>query len=101
MSLLLRYIKEIADLRGDDNLIISHAKPHKAVHVDVELEGIDIEMYKPHSTRAAATSKAKSKQVPINHILQSGMWSNTSTFAKFYDKTIVIMTALDCFRRQC
>ena len=50
--------------------------------------GINTEIYKPHSTRAAATSKAKKKQVPLNIITQTAMWSQSSTFAKFYHTTI-------------
>lgn len=50
--------------------------------------GIDISVYKAHSTRAAVTSAAKGKQVPIDTILSSAGWSSESTFARFYDKPI-------------
>ena len=97
VTLLKEYIEKTVDLREEDNIIISFVKPHKAVHVDtirrwittvMSFAGIDTSLYKPHSTRAASTSKAKSRQVPLTEIIKAGMWSNGSTFAKFYDKTI-------------
>lgn len=50
--------------------------------------GIDTSVYKAHSTRAAVTSAAKGKQVPIDTILSTAGWSSESTFARFYDKPI-------------
>ena len=97
VTLVKQYVVKTADLREDDNLIVSFVKPHRAVHVDtirrwitnvMSLSGINTELYKPHSTRAASTSKAKDKQVPLAQIMKAAMWSTSSTFAKFYDKTI-------------
>ena len=99
VTLVKQYVAKTADLREDDNLIVSFVKPHRAVHVDtirrwitnvMFLSGINTELYKPHSTRAASTSKAKEKQVPLAQIMKAAMWSTSSTFAKFYDKTIDI-----------
>lgn len=50
--------------------------------------GIDTSVYKAHSTRAAVTSAAKGKKVPIDTILSTAGWSSESTFARFYDKPI-------------
>ena len=50
--------------------------------------GVDISIYKPHSVRTAAVSKAKSNMVPIDEILKTAGWSSERTFAKFYDKNI-------------
>ena len=50
--------------------------------------GINVEMFKPHSTRAAATSKASASFVPLHQILSTAGWSSASTFAKFYNKQI-------------
>ena len=44
--------------------------------------------YGPHSTRAAATSKAKQVGVDIGTIIKTAGWSNAKTFAKFYDRQI-------------
>lgn len=99
VRLIDTYMQRTKDIRdGENQLLISFQKPHKAVSVDtvrrylltvLELSGIDTSIYKPHSTRAAATSKAKAKNVPIDTILQAGMWTRESTFSKFYDRPIV------------
>ncbi len=39
--------------------------------------GIDITTFKPHSTRAASTSKAKAVAVPIQKIQNTAGWSLT------------------------
>jgi len=51
--------------------------------------GIDAEVFKPHSTRAASTSKANSCQVPIDVILKATSGKGDCTFRKFYNKPIV------------
>jgi hypothetical protein len=51
--------------------------------------GVDTQIFKPHSTRAAATSKAKTASVPIQDILNKAGWSSSRTFDKFYHKHIV------------
>lgn len=104
VTLLDLYVNLTAELRSDDHLLVSFVKPHNKVHVDtirrwitnvMSLSGIDIEAYKPHSTRAAATSKAKAKQVPLEVIMGAAMWSNSCTFAKYYDKVVEVSTK-DC-----
>ena len=50
--------------------------------------GIDVKVFKPHSTRAACTSKAHSCQVPLDIILQAASWKIDCTLRKFYSKTI-------------
>lgn len=92
------YIDRTSHLRGEtDQLLIGYQKPHKPVSTDtiarwiknvMAKAGIDTSVYKAHSTRAAATSAAKGKQVPIDTILSVAGWSSESTFARFYDKPI-------------
>lgn len=91
------YIQRTKELRKNDSLLISWMKPYKAVHVDtirrwilcvMELAGIDITLFKAHSTRSASVSKAHNKNVPLETILDAGMWNNESTFTKFYHKEI-------------
>ena len=50
--------------------------------------GIDVEVFKPHSTRAASTSKANACQVPIDVILKAASWKGDCTFRKFCNKPI-------------
>ena len=95
---LQAYIDRTSHLRGEtDQLLIGYQKPHKPVSTNtiarwlknvMAKAGIDTSVYKAHSTRAAVTSAAKGKQVPINTILSAAGWSNENTFARFYDKPI-------------
>ena len=54
----------------------------------MSLAGIDTDIFKAHSTRSAATSKAKEADVPIEEIMKQAGWSQVSTFATFYDKKV-------------
>ena len=51
--------------------------------------GIDTDLFKAHSTRAAASSAAKNSHIPINDIMKIAGWSNANTFRQFYDKTVL------------
>ena len=71
-------------------------KNHKAISKDtlskwikqvLELLGIDTSIYKAHSTRSAASSAAH-QRLDISFILKSAGWSNSQTFATFYNKSI-------------
>ena len=48
--------------------------------------GVDVTTFKPHSTRAAAASKAKNASVPVKEILDTAGWSSERTFDRFYNK---------------
>ena len=51
--------------------------------------GIYVTVYKPHSVRSAAASKAKANNVSFMEIMKTAGWSSAATFAKFYDRKIV------------
>ena len=51
--------------------------------------GIDIHKYVTHSCRAAASSFAFNKNIPLKTIMDSCGWSSAATFANHYKKTIV------------
>ena len=95
---LTEYISRTEKLvRNEPNLFISYIKPHKAVTKDtiarwckctLALSGIDISKYSTHSSRSAASSKAKEKGIAVNQIIDSAGWSNEQTFAKFYERPI-------------
>lgn len=96
VTIIKEYIKRTKDLRNTEKLLISTIKPHKQVSKStisrwiklvMAKAGIDPE-FKPHSTRAAATSKANLHGVPLDIIIKSAGWSNTSVFAKFYKKPV-------------
>ena len=69
------YLRRTKPLRGDSTkLFISFMKAHKHISREtlsrwiktvIEAAGIDTSIFHPHSTRAAATSKAKETCVPI------------------------------------
>ena len=93
------YLNKTAAYRGkQQQLFLSYLYPYRAVSKDtisrwlkrVMFEaGIDTNIFKPHSTRAASASAAVRDDVPIDEILQSAGWSNCRTFKTFYDKIIL------------
>ena len=96
---LKAYLDRTSTLReGAQQLFVSYSKPFRPVARDtisrwvktvMEKSGIDVNLFKPHSTRAAATSKALLKSVPLEHILSVAGWSSYDTFAKFYKKPVI------------
>ena len=95
---LERYLELTEHMRDNHTkLFISYSKPHKPVSKDtvsrwvkltLSMAGVDTDIYAAHSTRAAATSKAKYKHVPLTSIMKAAHWANISVFRKFYDLPI-------------
>ena len=95
---LTEYLSRTKPLRGNvKQLLISFVKPYKSVctstisrwiRLVMSYSGVNVDQFKPHSVRAAATSKAKANSVPIDRIMDTAGWSSRSTFAKFYDKPV-------------
>ena len=95
---LSRYLTVTQTLRNNNTkLFISYIRPHRPITKDtfsrwikwiMQLAGIDTSIFKAHSTRAAATSKAMAKDIPLETIMTAAGWNRTSTFYKFYYKTI-------------
>ena len=76
---------------------LGEAKSHKGVSKDTISRwirairtnaGIDMNVFKQHSTRSAATSKALQLCVPIQDVLKQAGWSNQRTFGRFYNKPV-------------
>ena len=96
---LEEFLKRTSLLRGSHKkLFISYQKPHGEVSrstlsrwiKDVLYEaGINIETFKAHSTRAAASSRARQDNVNVDDILKTAGWSSRHTFRKYYDKVIL------------
>lgn len=89
-----RYIRDDFD---STQLFISYMKPHRLVSRDTVSRwvktvmahaGVDVKVFKPHSTRAASTSKVCSSGAPLTSIMKAAGWSNTCTFRKFYRKPL-------------
>ena len=97
-SVFTEYIKRTLPHRGGvTRLFLSFVKPFQVVSRDtisswiktVTIQsGIDVKVFKLHSTRAASTSKANSCKVPLDIILQAASWKGDCTFRKFYNKPI-------------
>ena len=98
VTCLKQYVKLTEPLRaGHDPLWLSYSKPFKPVSRDtvsrwiknvLEKAGVNTKVFSAHSTRAAATSAARSNNVSINTIMDAAGWSRESTFRKFYDKPV-------------
>jgi hypothetical protein len=52
--------------------------------------GIDTKRFQPHSTRAASTSKANLRAVPLYIIMSTAGWQRAETFQRFYNKPIIV-----------
>ena len=98
MTCLKQYVKLTEPIRaGHDPLWLSYSKPFKPVSRDtvsrwiknvLEKAGVNTKVFSAHSTRAAATSAARSNNVSINTIMDAAGWSRESTSRKFYDKPV-------------
>ena len=98
ISHMKEYLKRTKPLRGDSTKhFISFMKPHKHISREtlscwiktvMEAAGIDTSIFHPHSTRTAATSKAKAACVPIQENLDTAGWSSSKTFDRFYNKHV-------------
>ena len=92
------YLNRTSNLRDAcTKLFISFVRPHKPVSRDtisrwitttMALAGVDTNVFKPHSTRAAATTAALKYKVPMDTILSTAGWTNVGTFATFYHKKV-------------
>ena len=104
-SHLCHYITCTEDIRENErHLFLTSVKPHRAASRDTISRwvkhvmckaGINVQMFKPGSTRAASSSQAGKAGVPLEEVLQTGSWSQETTFWKWYRKSIV--TATDQF----
>ena len=95
-TVLSEYLRRTSALRLDSQLFLSYMKPHHKVNTStisrwikivLQWSGVDISVFKSHSTRAASASKAFS-QVPLDCILNTVGWSKSTTFAKYYNKKV-------------
>lgn len=92
------YLDRTHAARGNETkLFVTHQKPHGRASKDtirrwiqqiMKDAGIDISIYKPHSARAASTSKAKANNASLLEIMNTAGWKSAATFATFYDKHI-------------
>ena len=99
ISCTMEYLEKTKIIRADETqLFVSFIKPHKAVKSCtiakwlknfLALSGIDVSVFKPHSTRGASTSKANKYGLSIEQIINKGNWKSCKTFRKFYNRPVV------------
>ena len=97
--LLNEYLNRVKNLRGENfRLFLTTQPPYKAasqqtiarwIKQTLAKAGLDVSIFSPHSTRSAATTKANSANIPLLTILKTAGWSCESTFAKYYNKTLI------------
>ena len=82
---------------SERNLVISYITPHNVVKstkkarwvIDVLTKaGIKTTTFTAHSTLSVATSKARTRGLSLTEVSKAAGWSNSRTFATFYDKPI-------------
>lgn len=97
VKVLKEYIERTEVLRnGEQKLLISTQKPHKAISNQTVSRWVKIVLrnsgihnkYGAHSTRAASTSAARIRGVSLTTIINTAGWKGAKTFAQFYNKTI-------------
>ena len=96
-TVLDEYIDRTSSLRGEEQqLFISYANPHHGVSRDtisrwirtvMQKAGVDTTLFKPHSTRAASTSKARSCNVSMLAVMKAASWSSDWVFNTFLQQT--------------
>lgn len=97
-TILDEYLDRTSSLRGEEQqLFISYVKPHHGVSKDtiarwirtvMQKAGIDTTLFKPHSTRAASTSKAHSCNVSLSAVMKAASWRSDCVFNTFYNKPV-------------
>ena len=101
---LIAYLEQTKHLRSGDSLLLSFIKLHKALSKNtatrwckntMKWSGICTDKCTTHSSRAAASSKARAMGLPFKGIVDAAGWSNAYTFGKFYDKQIKCNNGID------
>ena len=67
---------------------VSRRTISKGNMVVMRSSGINVELFRPYSTSAAAISKASVYSVSLDQFLSTSGWSLASTFDKFYNKPV-------------
>jgi len=91
------YIERTQYPNRDSQLFLSTKAPFKPVcsatigywiKDTLSLAGVDVNAFKSHSTRSAASSGAAARGASVQDILHRGQWSAASTWQQFYNKQI-------------
>ena len=98
VTTLQRYLLVTNEIRyGNDQLFLAVNEPHLPVSKDTIARwirqllvqaGIDVNIFKAHSVRAASVSTAKNCFVPVQDIMSRAGWAQEKTFSTYYHKPI-------------
>jgi hypothetical protein len=102
---LLYYIFRTKDVRKSSSLFISYVTYCKVTSSTLYRwlktvllrASINIDIFKGHSFREAATSAALASGCSLKDILATANWSSAKTFHKFYHKEITLSQIKDFF----
>lgn len=96
---LKQYLKNTEKIRGETKqLFISFQKPYLPVSTStisrwiktvMREAGIDVSVFKAHSTRAASSSSARDNDMNVDGIMEIAGWSNSKIFRNYYDKVVL------------
>ena len=109
MSHLTEYLKRTKSYRNTDKLFLTCIKPYRAASKDtisrwcksiIKESVISIHSYTSHSSRAAASSYAKSRGALFSTIIQSTGWKSKRTFPQFVkNKSKKLSFKIVCYRK--
>ena len=99
VTALDEYMLRSFEWRKESNqtqLLLGTIRPYKKISSTnsrwiktvLKLDGVDINIFKGHSKRAASTSKAAVSGISLCEILERGSWSRASTWQRFYKKAL-------------
>lgn len=97
MHCILYYLSKTKNVRKSRSLLISYvtflnistSTIARWLRTVLDLSGIDISIFKPHSYRSAAVSSAFNKGCSVKSILRAANWSSDKNFYKFYYRSVV------------
>ena len=105
------YIRKTEQLREkQEQLFLNYLPPHKEISTStlgrwikrfLMICGVNVQIFGPHSTRAASTSAMTIAGCSVDAIMTSAGWSNAKTFQKFYNMPIIdnVNTTADALQR--
>ena len=94
---LVQYLHTTAAHRNSPQLFLSFQAPWAPVQKStlsrwvlniLSVAGIDVEIFRPHSTRSASTSGAVRGGAHVDTILAAGGWTSSTTFTTWYERPI-------------
>jgi integrase len=94
---LKAYVDRTVSIRQTNikQLFVSTIAPHSGVTGNtisrwirsaLDASGVDTSVFKAHSTRRAAASKASALGISVDEILKAGHWKSESTFSRLYKR---------------